>query len=167
MSFVIMSRLRDFAVRLVNLFRRERLERELDAELQAYLELEVQENIRRGMAPKDASLASRVALARLGGVEMVKEQCRDVQRFRVGDDLWRDVKYALRSLSRSRGFALVAVVTVALGIGASTAVFSVVDASAVESVAVPTCRTDRDGLAIRRHCSRGARGLAWQLPRVA
>ena len=54
MSFVIMSRLRDFAVRLVNLFRRERLERELDAELQAYLELEVQENIRRGMAPKDA-----------------------------------------------------------------------------------------------------------------
>ena len=59
---------------------------------------------------------------------MVKEQCRDVQRFRVADDLWRDVKYALRSLSRSRGFALVAVVTVALGIGASTAVFSVVDA---------------------------------------
>ena len=64
-----MSRLRDSAVRLVNLFRRERIERELDAELQAYLELDVEENIRRGMAPKEAR---RMALARLGGAEMVK-----------------------------------------------------------------------------------------------
>ena len=69
-----MSRLRDSAVRLVNLFRRERIERELDAELQAYLELDVEENIRRGMAPKEAR---RAALARLGGVETVKEECRD------------------------------------------------------------------------------------------
>ena len=78
-----MSRLRDSAVRLVNLFRRERIERELDAELQAYLELDVEENIRRGMAPKEAR---RMALARLGGVETVKEECRDVQRFRVAED---------------------------------------------------------------------------------
>ena len=84
-----MSRLRDCTVRLVNLFRRGRLERELDAELQAYLELDVEENIRQGMAPKEAR---RTALARLGGVETVKEQCRDVQRFRVADDLWRDLR---------------------------------------------------------------------------
>ena len=83
-----MSRFRSFAVRLANLFRRERLERELDAELQAYLELDIEENIRRGMAPKEAR---RTALARLGGVETVKEQCRDVRRFRVADDLWRDL----------------------------------------------------------------------------
>ena len=69
-----MSRLRDSAVRVVNLFRRERIERELDAELRAYLELEVDENIRRGMAPQEAR---RAALARLGGVETVKEECRD------------------------------------------------------------------------------------------
>ena len=84
---IVMSRLRDSAVRLVNLFRRERIERELDAELQAYLELDVEENIRRGMAPKEAR---RAALTRLGGVETVKEECRDVQRFRVAEDLWRD-----------------------------------------------------------------------------
>ena len=59
-----MSRLRDCTVRLANLFRRERVERELDAELQAYLELDTEENIRRGMAPREAR---RTALARLGG----------------------------------------------------------------------------------------------------
>ena len=59
-----MSRLRDCTVRLVNLFYRERVERELDAELQAYLELDIEENIRRGMAPREAC---RTALARLGG----------------------------------------------------------------------------------------------------
>ena len=79
-----MSRLRDCTVRLVNLFRRERVERELDAELQAYLELDIEENIRRGMAPREAR---RTALARLGGVEAVKDQCRDVHRFRVVGNL--------------------------------------------------------------------------------
>ena len=120
-----MSRLRDSAVRLVNLFRRERIERELDAELQAYLELDVEENIRRGMAPKEAR---RAALARLGGVEMVKEECRDVQRFRVADDLWRDLRYGVRMVLKHPGFSATAIIVLALGIGANSAIFSIINA---------------------------------------
>ncbi len=120
-----MSRLRDSAVRLVNLFRRERIERELDAELQAYLELDVEENIRRGMAPKEAR---RMALARLGGVEVVKDQCRDVQRFRVADDLWRDLRHGFRRLLARPVLAVVAVAVLAIGIGANVAILALVDA---------------------------------------
>ncbi len=119
-----MSRLRDSAVRLVNLFRRERIERELDAELQAYLELDVEENIRRGMAPKEAR---RSALARLG-VEKVKEECRDVQRFRVAEDLWRDLRHGFRRLLARPILAVVAVAVLAVGIGANIAILALVDA---------------------------------------
>ena len=120
-----MSRLRDSAVRLVNLFRRERIERELDAELRAYLELDVEENIRRGMAPKEAR---RAALARLGGVETVKEECRDVQRFRVAEDLWRDLRYGFRRLLARPILAVVAVAVLAIGIGVNVAILALVDA---------------------------------------
>ena len=120
-----MSRLRDSAVRLVNLFRRERIERELDAELQAYLELDVEENIRRGMAPKEAR---RMALARLGGVETVKEECRDVQRFRVAEDLWRDLRHGFRRLLARPVLAVVAIAVLAIGIGANVGILALVDA---------------------------------------
>ena len=120
-----MSRLRDSAVRLVNLFRRERIERELDAELQAYLELDVEENIRRGMAPREAR---RTALARLGGVDAVKEECRDVQHFRVAEDLWRDLRYGFRRLLARPILAVVAVAALAVGIGANIAILALVDA---------------------------------------
>ncbi|MYN63775.1 MAG: FtsX-like permease family protein [Acidobacteria bacterium] len=120
-----MSRLRDSAVRLVNLFRRERIERELDAELRAYLELEVEENIRRGMAPKEAR---RAALARLGGVETVKEECRDVQRFRVVEDLWRDLRHGFRRMLARPVLAVVAVAVLAVGVGANIAILALVDA---------------------------------------
>ena len=122
-----MSRLRLFALRLLNLFRRGPFERELDAELQAYLELDVNENIRRGMAPKEAR---RTALARLGGLEMttIKEQCRDVHRFRALDDLWRDFQFGFRRLHARPLLAVVAVAVLAIGIGANTAIFALLDA---------------------------------------
>ena len=120
-----MSRLRDSAVRLVNLFRRERIERELDAELQAYLELDVEENIRRGMAPKEAR---RMALARLGGVETVMEECRDIQRFRVADDLWRDLRHGFRRLLARPVLAVVAIAVLAVGIGTNVGILALVDA---------------------------------------
>ena len=119
-----MSHLRNFAVRLVNLFRRDRLERELDAELLAYLALDIEENIRRGMAPKEAR---RVALARLGGVDVVKEECRDVRRFRLAGDLWQDLQYGWRKLAKSPGFSAFAVFVLAVGIGANTVVFTIAD----------------------------------------
>ena len=120
-----MSLLRDYAARLVNLFRRERLERELDAELQAYLELDIEENIRRGMDPREAR---RTALARLGGVEAVKEQCRDVQRFRVADELWRDLRHGFRRMLARPIVAVAAITILAIGIGANITVLALVDA---------------------------------------
>ena len=122
---VVMSRLRLFAIRLLNLFRRGPFERELDAELQAYVELDVDENIRRGMAPQEAR---RTALARAGGLEMIKEQCRDVHRFRAADDLWRDFQFGFRRLRARPILAGVALAVLAIGIGANTVVFSLVDA---------------------------------------
>ena len=128
-----MSRMRDFAARLANLCRRERLEHELDVELQTYLELDVEENIRRGMSPKEAR---RTALARLGGVEAVKEQCRDVHRIRIAEDLWRDLRQGCRRQIAHPTFSLVAVATLAIGIGASTATFSIADAVLVQPLPV-------------------------------
>ncbi len=119
-----MSRLRDCTVRLVNLFRRERLEHELDAELLAYLELDIEENIRRGMAPREAR---RAALARMGGVDAVKEECRDVERFRVADDLWRDLRHGIRRYSRRPILAVVAILVLAFGIGATVGILALVD----------------------------------------
>ena len=120
-----MSRLRIFAVRLLNLFRRGPLERELDAELQAYVELDAAENIRRGLAPKEAR---RMALAGLGGLDMVKEQCRDVHRFRALDDLWRDFLFGFRRLRARPILAGVAIAVLAIGIGANTVIFALLDA---------------------------------------
>ncbi len=120
-----MSRLRIFAVRLLNLFRRGPYERELDAELQAYVELDAAENIRRGMAPQEAR---RTALARVGGLEMIKEQCRDVHRFRAVDDLWRDFQFGFRRLRARPVLAGVAIAVLAIGIGANTVIFALLDA---------------------------------------
>ena len=120
-----MSRLRIFAVRLLNLVRRGSLERELDAELQAYVELDAAENIRRGMAPQEAR---RTALARVGGLEMIKEQCRDVHRFRALDDLWRDFQFGFRRLRARPVLAGVAIAVLAIGIGANTVIFALLDA---------------------------------------
>ena len=121
---VVASRVRHFTVRLVNLFRRERLERELDAELEAYLALDAEEHVRRGMAPREAW---RTALVGLGGMEMVKELCRDVHGFRAAD-LGRDVRDGVRSLARRPAFTVVAMLSLAVGIGANTAIFSLVNA---------------------------------------
>ena len=120
-----MSRLRFFVVRVLNLFRRRPIERELDAELQAYVELDAAENIRRGMAPQEAR---RTALARSGGLEAIEEQCRDVHRFRALDDLWRDFQFGFRRLHARPILAVVAVAVLAIGIGANTVIFALLDA---------------------------------------
>ena len=110
---------------LSRLFGRERLERELDAELAHHVSEEARRLEREGVAPADAR---RQALARFGGIEPIKEQARDARGTRWVEDLSRDVRYAFRMMRRSPVFTAAAVISLAVGIGANAAIFSISDA---------------------------------------
>jgi putative ABC transport system permease protein len=116
------------------LFRRPTLDAQLERDLAFHLEEETAENIKRGLSPEQASRAARIAL---GSVEHAKEDCRDLRRIPVIETFVRDLRYAVRTLRKSPVFAVTATATLALGVGANTAVFSMLQAAVWSPVPYP------------------------------
>ncbi len=133
-----MRQIRAFLLRLGGLFHRSRREQEITDEIESNIAFHIEDNLRAGMAPEEAR---RQAIIRLGGIESTKQDCRDRLGLPLLETFFYDFRYAARSLAGSRMFTAVAVATLAFGIGASTAMFTV--AQAVFLRPLPYAQPDR------------------------
>jgi predicted permease len=148
-------------LRIRSIVHRADVERELDEELRYHIERQIAENVRRGMSPEAARTA---ALRSFGGLEYQKEQARDRRGIRWLEELLGDVRFSLRSLRRARGFASAVVLALGLGIGANTAIFSVIRGVLLK----PLPHRNGDRLVYLRHSMDGMGGqeLTFSVPEV-
>src|SRR5215475_13153312 len=112
-------------LRLRSLFRRTQVEEELDEELRYHIERQIEEHIAKGMTPEETRNA---AMRALGAIERRKEECRDARGVRWLEEIWQDLRFGARMLAKNPGHTLAIILILALGAGANTAVFTVVDA---------------------------------------
>lgn len=115
------------------LFRRKKLEAEMAEEMRQHLERRIQDKITDGLGPDEARYAAQ---QEFGGIAQVQEQCRDEKRFVWVEQIFQDISYATRSLRKNLGFTCVVVLTLALGIGANTAIFTVINTVLLRSLPV-------------------------------
>lgn len=150
-----MRRLRALFVRLGGIFGKSRRDHELAAELESHLQMHIDDNLRAGMTPQEGR---RRAIVKLGGVESTKESYRERRSIPIIETLLQDLRFGLRMLRRNPGFAIAVVLTLALCIGANTAVFSVVHSVILQ----PLGFREPDRLVVLRE--RGARGSGVSIP---
>src|SRR5450631_4352929 len=129
-----MDAIRILTSRCAALFRRRKLDEELDEEVGSHIEFAIEENLKRGMTEQEARTA---ALQTFGGITQVKEAYRVRRGVPLLEHLTRDLRFSIRQLRRSPGFSLTAILTLALGIGAVTSVFSVVNSVLLKPFAFP------------------------------